>query len=911
ANLLLRMPPASLGRLRDHCLIIVGDGGEAEEVLAQRRWAAGGRLVHFLVPDEQVRREEGMEEVVFAWQPPCDLKPSSFGRNLGPSFRTYWTTSGPDCVEVAPNQTLYIYGEDTRLVQLVENGRILAEMSGHVIWKPDMTTATSMDVQVEDPELRASGTFSWRYVLSSMALLFLWHVLRWGISIHLEQAAALPGHLGPPWWRGVLVAFNGAVFCVWGLFHTWAASLSGEVGSTGLQKLVPICMAIPPMLPMGTWVQLADFPLSLFGLSILFLFGPTLQYYQTQQQHPARRLLPCLVWTIAQLAGTVGISAILAVIVVAYRLLLVSQPVLASFFLPVCTAVVETGGVMYTKILYAKLVVQKRPMVPGDISWVAMPYMMCSAHAFSEAARLAAVFSGAVSTGDYGWVASLAVTLSLNILVRSGWMRYGCYVLVRKIGGSKRAMWMLAPTAWNKLHDEMKIYAGYFRFIVVLALVAARAVLFQEISLSSSRAAAFNMSAALALIAMLLVEYLEDHIVLRELLPTSPVISEFVEHEVQKASRNSQGCLLSLDLRVTEPGSAWRLDELDADGFRRVHVHRSQSWQNAPGIELGLHVEAVSSNGKTPVPCSTLLPVPGEHLEKAEGFHRASSPASTGRNSELCGPSRSPKRATGGSHQRAESVGSEEDKQRMFSVILPLQCEHAENAEDDECSILAEPAASARSNNSDGREHSQFLHTATVLGLRMESVGSEGGETPKFSAILPLPGEHLEQAEEAEEGELVVAESPVLPRSSREGFIQLNLHPTAQSCDDRPIGSISAPRRVQTLPARVAAPLPEPKLLDFATPMTSQASMGQRRSSLPSRLRRWFGQERQVVPCLLLHGLREMPWFCQLSAIAITCEVALGFLNTTLGPGYIRGVTEACEDFDALVIVWWPTPLLC
>lgn len=48
------MPPASLGRLRDHCLIIVGDGGEAEEVLAQRRWAAGGRLVHFLVPDEQV-----------------------------------------------------------------------------------------------------------------------------------------------------------------------------------------------------------------------------------------------------------------------------------------------------------------------------------------------------------------------------------------------------------------------------------------------------------------------------------------------------------------------------------------------------------------------------------------------------------------------------------------------------------------------------------------------------------------------------------------------------------------------------------------------------------------------------------------------------------------------------------------
>ena len=40
---------------RDHCLIIVGDGGQADKVLAKRRLAAGGRLAHFLVQDEQVR----------------------------------------------------------------------------------------------------------------------------------------------------------------------------------------------------------------------------------------------------------------------------------------------------------------------------------------------------------------------------------------------------------------------------------------------------------------------------------------------------------------------------------------------------------------------------------------------------------------------------------------------------------------------------------------------------------------------------------------------------------------------------------------------------------------------------------------------------------------------------------------
>lgn len=34
---------------RDHCLIIVGDGGSADELLARRRLEAGGRLAHFLL----------------------------------------------------------------------------------------------------------------------------------------------------------------------------------------------------------------------------------------------------------------------------------------------------------------------------------------------------------------------------------------------------------------------------------------------------------------------------------------------------------------------------------------------------------------------------------------------------------------------------------------------------------------------------------------------------------------------------------------------------------------------------------------------------------------------------------------------------------------------------------------------
>lgn len=42
---LVGMPPI----LReDHCLIIVGVGGKADEILAKRRLAAGGRLAHFM-----------------------------------------------------------------------------------------------------------------------------------------------------------------------------------------------------------------------------------------------------------------------------------------------------------------------------------------------------------------------------------------------------------------------------------------------------------------------------------------------------------------------------------------------------------------------------------------------------------------------------------------------------------------------------------------------------------------------------------------------------------------------------------------------------------------------------------------------------------------------------------------------
>lgn len=610
-----------------------------------------------------------------------------------------------------------------------------------------------------------------------MALQLFWHVIRWVVSMHFERKSVGES----PWWRGALVTTNGVTFCTWGLFHTWAASLSGEVGTASAQKLVPIVVVILPMVAMGT-AQLADYPLSLAGLAIIFLVGPTLQYYQTRPDHPERRFLPCFVWTIAQLVGTVGVSALLAVIVVSYRLLVASrQLVLASFFLPVCTALVETGGVLYTKILYARLVVQKRPFVPGDISWSAMIYMITGSHAFSEGARLVAVFSGAVSTGAYGWVGSLAATLVLNVLVRSGWLRYGCYCMAKKIVGTERAFHALAPTAWSKLHDEMKIYGGYFRFIVVLSLVLARALVYQEAS--TGRSPSFNTSAAWALVSMLLMEYLEDHIVLWEVVPMSPTTSELVDEEVHRAAHVGQGALISLDLKSAQSAGPWCLDELDDNGFKLVN--RAQPSSSALQLDR--------ASDKKAVKCSSIVPV---------------------------------------SPEGGEESGSE--------------------------SAFREPALT--------------LSDARPPRPLNKSSGS---------SAVPQMVSHPETGRAAQED--------------------------AQQVDQQP---------EQPAPACVPPPMQELRMLDMEAEMLGQpclqASLGPLRTSTPSRVRRWFGQQRHVVPSLLLHGLREMPWFVQLSAVGITCEVTLGFLNTTLGPGYLRGmITEPCQDFDALVVLWWPTPLVC
>eukprot|EP00913_Durusdinium_trenchii_P032028 g29996.t2 len=115
--------------------------------------------------------------------------------------------------------------------------------------------------------------------------------------------------------------------------------------------------------------------------------------------------------------------------------------------------------VSYIRLLYTKLVVDKRPLVPGDISYVALPFMLTAAHGLTEGARVTGVFAGAVTSGEYSWVGSVLLTLFLNVMVRTGWTRLCGFHLLKWTIGFPYAF-ICAPTAYSKLHDETKIYVG-------------------------------------------------------------------------------------------------------------------------------------------------------------------------------------------------------------------------------------------------------------------------------------------------------------------------------------------------------------------------------------------------------------------------------------------------------------------
>ncbi|CAK9025215.1 unnamed protein product [Durusdinium trenchii] len=567
-------------RFKDHCLIIVGDGGRADQILARRRLAAGGRLAHFQTKGSQDPRvvlqavEDGSTFNFFTWQPPsAKMGVSKFAQKLQGKTRTFWTKNGPDGVDLGENlQSLTLnVGTDGKLRHLTltdDDGIVLVEMSGEIVLDVDEHTAKTYEVDVENPEINAFGSFSWRFVRLALLVQLLWHAAKLSLSIAFEQDIT-PGRV--PWARNLLSALNwtmtGNIVCT----EMWSYSLSGEPASGGTHVVANLSATVAIMAV--SYFQLSEFLLCVVGATASLATAPAFQYFNTRDSHPDRLLLPHILWTFAQVCGTVGCFVVFGIIGQVYSLLLESgQSLAASFFLPFGTAFGETGMVIFTRIAYDRLVHSKKingqgPLA-GDQIYVAAPCLIFSAHGFAEACRLAATLAGAINSGGFAWVPTTCLGVALNLSARLGWSRFMLIQLTKKLKGGPAAMAIFAPTGWSKFHDELKIYCGYYRFVLVLALVAVRAMIYQSSEVDGPWAPAFNLSATVLIPALMLAEVVEDEIVTRELLPVNPAGPGLLK--LNTAGDNADPAqLITLEHLPNVPeNDPWKMMELETSGRR-------------------------------------------------------------------------------------------------------------------------------------------------------------------------------------------------------------------------------------------------------------------------------------------------------------------------------------------------------
>ncbi|CAK9030011.1 unnamed protein product [Durusdinium trenchii] len=571
----------SAQRFKDHCLIIIGDGGAADEILAKRRLAAGGRLAHFQTQgpgDPRISQhsiEDGSSFDYFTWQPPSSkMQVSNFAQRLQGRRRTFWTKNGPDGVELEEGHRLSINaGVDgkKRHVSLSDaEGNVLVSMSGEVVLDVDEDTAKNLAVEVRNTEINAFGSFSWRFVRLAMLIQLVWQVSKLYLSIAFEQDATV-GKV--PWARNLLSSLSwsltGQIVCT----EMWCYSLTGEAATVATHVVANLSSTAGIMLV--SYFQFSEFFLCFVGAISGLATAPGFQYFNTMDRHPERRWKPHLAWTVGQVCGTVGCFLIFGLIGQIYSLLIASgYNVAASFFLPFSTAIGETGMVVFTRRIYDWLVHSKRdaeglgPLV-GDQIYVAAPCLIFSAHGFAEACRLAATLAGAINSGGFAWVPTTCLGIALNLSARLGWSRFALMQITKKLRGGPAAMAIFAPTGWSKFHDELKIYCGYYRFVLVLALCAVRAIIYRSFSaVDAPLAPAFNLSATILIPVLLTAEFIEDHIVTNELLPINPAGPGLLK--INAAGDNADPCqLITLEhLPSVAENDPWKMMELQTASRR-------------------------------------------------------------------------------------------------------------------------------------------------------------------------------------------------------------------------------------------------------------------------------------------------------------------------------------------------------
>ena len=409
--------------------------------------------------------ESSVFDEPFTWQPPSKAFPiSSFGKRLGAEVRSYWTKIGPDAIEVGTHHALKVVsGQDgvfRHITLLDEDGDVLVDMSGEVVANATLEEARTFDVRVKNPDSLSFGIFDWHKTLVAMLLATICHTARFTISIYFEKNA-VAGTI--PFWRNVNAALFWICCCIPCCVDIWPGAMTGERPQQldhdlgHLIILIVVCGV--------AFLSVSEYSLGyVMAPVVFFLCGPRL-YLSTKKQYPERQLKASVLWAVANYAGTSGASIVMTLVGVAYAVLLQQrQTVSAAFFLPLGTALAELGMVIYTRIMYHKLVWSKRSdgvqRVAGDQLYLTASAMIVCAHGFAEATRFAATFCGAVLSGGYNWLPTTFLGMALNLSARLGWSRFALIQITKKYCGGPTAMAYWAPSGWSKYHDEARACGG-------------------------------------------------------------------------------------------------------------------------------------------------------------------------------------------------------------------------------------------------------------------------------------------------------------------------------------------------------------------------------------------------------------------------------------------------------------------
>mmetsp|Transcript_134614 Transcript_134614/g.429922 ORF Transcript_134614/g.429922 Transcript_134614/m.429922 type:complete len:705 (+) Transcript_134614:215-2329(+) len=532
---------AQMPSLRDICLVVVGRGPEAEELVRRRREACGRCILLWTgeAPSHQHLADPPGRHA-FRWRPPrrggstAHVQIRRLRHELG-SYERTWCKFGPDVVELTEGMGYEVWVSTKHDVHRIRafdaaSGSTLWDVSGAVVFVGaefkarkgavrNMEEVRAFDVVVQEEEMKPFATVSFPPVLLAAA----WYGVQLFFTSYLmimSEGALDAG--GVPWWRGmgavggslfgnsVPAVFGFALIGVWPsrgvtlvfittfflpIFVGWSmASVRSTEGFGYTCSFFAVCVA--------STVTLLAVGLPIFVLSSV---------RQMKKQKADLRGTSCklhFAWMLWMVLASLGAWILMYGVALCYLFLSAHSKLAASCALPIVATLCEHALVKCNGFMYMQLVCRPRnarsgrATMNGDQRRV-LDVGIQLAHAYKESTMLISLLGGEAATPDYTWIIALLQSFVINVIVRGR--------ITTLLRGAFCPMWtrrFLTPTCFSELHTQVRFTSGYPRFVPVVGVAMARLLAFR-----GSKPMLFNQSCIALVCAALLFEALEDVLV--------------------------------------------------------------------------------------------------------------------------------------------------------------------------------------------------------------------------------------------------------------------------------------------------------------------------------------------------------------------------------------------------------------